>query len=153
MAFADRTLFFSGRSGTPQAITATAISEDVISGLFDTGATLHNQSTALDHNVEPATVPIVIQVTTTFATNTSLTVTLESDSAAGLDSSPTVHWTSGAIAVASLVAGYHFLIDYLPAVTNYGAFIGLRYTIGGSNATAGAIYAAIHDRTTNNLWV
>ena len=142
----DSTLIFSD----DQDITATAISENVVQNLTPTPATLHNQPAALTSPVEAGSVPIAIQVTETFADNTSLTVTLESDSAAGLDSSPTVHWSSGAIPVADLVAGYQFSLDHLPR-GNYGAYTGLRYTIGGSNATAGQIHAAIQDRGQSNL--
>ena len=124
-----------------QAITATAISTNVI----DLGArgTPYDAAAALIGDIgKGVKIPILVQVTTTFATLTSLTVTLESDSVAGLSSSPVVAWSSGAIAAASLVQGYQFLIDVVPnGIT--GRYLGLRYTVGGSNATAGNITAGI----------
>ena len=135
-----------------QAVTATAISANVI----NTGADLSagavpgaargrgipvGQSAALPNQIFRAGTPILIKVTTTFATLTSLTVTLESSAAAGLTSA-TTHWSSGAIAAATLVQGYAFKIQHVPEA-DYLQYVGLRFTVGGSNATAGTIHAEI----------
>lgn len=122
-----------------QAITATAISEDVLE--FPDNDTIPGEAAAYPRDLGLREIPIVVQVTETFATLTSLTVTLESSAAAGLTSA-TTHWTSGAIPVASLIAGYEFKIPHIPRGTML-KYLGLRYTVGGSNATAGKITATI----------
>lgn len=124
-----------------QAVTATAISENVVK-INDAG-TVFGESAAISRNPGAGNeIPLLIQVTEDFATLTSLTITLETSAAAALTSA-TVLASSGAIAVADLVAGYRpnftrvfpdgVLLDY----------VGLRYTVTGSNATAGKISAAI----------
>lgn len=123
-----------------QAITATAVSTNI----YDSGAngTVYGASSAIarDHG-KGNPIPFLIQVTENFATNTSLTITLETDDNASF-SSATVVATTGVIAVASLVAGYQAQINYIPLRTNERYFR-LNYTIGGSNATTGKITAGI----------
>lgn len=124
-----------------QAVTATAISTNVL----DLGAngTVYGESAAIPLNLGAGReIPFLIQVTEDFATLTSLTISIESDSAAGLGSSPTVHYASEAIPVASLVAGFKLPIRWMP-VGVLGRYLGLRYTVGGSNATTGKITAAL----------
>lgn len=124
-----------------QAVTATAISENVIAWP-DTG-TVHGEAAAMSRDLGAGNpLPIMIQVTEDFATATSVTISIESDSVAGLSSSPTVHATTGAIPIATLVAGYKIPIRFVPDGT-MGKYLGLRYTIGGSNATAGKFSAAV----------
>lgn len=123
-----------------QAVTATAISENVLD-LRATG-TVYKAGSALTRDLGPGDpIPILVQVTETFATLTSLTITLETSDAANLTSSR-VHASSGAVAAASLVAGYKFPVIYLPLGPHL-RYLGLRYTVGGSNATAGKIKAGI----------
>ena len=84
-------------------------------------------------------VDILVRVTTTFATLTSLTVAVqECDTESG--SYATVASTA-AIPAASLVKGYEFKLNYLPRVTK--PYVKLLYTVAGSNATAGKIFAAL----------
>lgn len=133
----------------PQALTATAISENVVdlgplgsntpaagasaNSVRDIGAgeDLHLSilvSTTLDSSGEAAT----------------LTATLESDSAVGLDSAPVVHWTSGSIAEASLAAGY-WVAKGIPIPPGaYKRYLGLRFTVGTENFTSGAVKAWVH---------
>lgn len=123
-----------------QAVTATAISENVIA--WNDLSTPPYESGAPDRNLGAGTpIPILVQVTEDFATLTSLTITLESSAAAGL-TSPTVHFSTGAIAAADLVAGYYVGIRFIPDGT-MGKYLGLRFTVAGSDATAGKITAAV----------
>lgn len=132
----DATLTFS----EDQAVTATAISTNVVK-LVDAGTVPH-EAAAIARNLgagEP--LPLLIQVTEDFATLTSLTITLETSAAAGL-TSPTVLATTGAIAAASLVAGYKPSLRFFPEGELLD-YVGIRYTVGGSNATAGTVTAAL----------
>lgn len=132
----DRQTMFSDQ----QAITATAVSTNV----YDFGATgtVVGQSAALsyDHG-SGGYIPLLIQVTEAFATLTSLTVTVETDDNEAF-SSATIIATTQAIPVATLVAGYVFQLTAIP-IRSAERFIRLRYTVGGSNATAGKITAAV----------
>lgn len=86
---------------------------------------------------------LVIQVDTTFVGATAtITFELRSDSVAALTTSPTTHVTTGAIAVATLVAGYQRVIP-LPQDLTYEAYIGMWETVATANVTAGAISAFI----------
>ena len=109
-----------------QAITATAVSTNII----DLGD-------AKDHAVGQM-LPLNVMVVANFASNTSLTVALQTDDNSGFSSATVVSQT-GAVPVATVVAGYTFTL----AVPFEGLerYIRLNYTIGGSNASAGAITA------------
>lgn len=124
-----------------QAITATAISANVIPWEA-TGSAPYE--TALTRNLGSGTpIPILIQVIEAFATLTSLTITIETADNAALSSGAVVLASSGAIPVASLVAGYRpSFTRFVPDAT-MKEYFGLRYTVGGSNATAGRITAAV----------
>lgn len=131
----DKTLTFSEN----QAITATAISTNVIE--FPDNGIVRYEAAAIARNLGPGNeLPLVIQITETFNTLTSLTITLESSAAAGL-TSPTVHWTQ-TIALASLTAGTKAAIRILPDGV-LGKYLGLRYTVTGTNPTLGKITAAL----------
>lgn len=122
-----------------QAITATAISENVI----DLGApgTPYDAAAPLNQDVgKGAPIPVLIQVTEAFATLTSLTITVEVSAAAGL-TSPQVLATE-TIAVADLIAGKQTYLQVLPNGADL-RYLGVRYTVNGSNATAGKITAGI----------
>jgi hypothetical protein len=75
---------------------------------------------------------------TTFAGGTSLAVSLVSDDNSAL-SSPTIHFTSAAIALAALVAGFEFKVEAPPGL--YERFIGVVYTIVGTMSGGSAISA------------
>ena len=71
---------------------------------------------------------------------TTLTITLESDDNASL-SSPTVHFSTGAIAFASFAtAGTRLVTVRLPHGA-YQRYVGLRYTVASGPLTAGAFDA------------
>lgn len=119
-----------------QAITATAISTNVIDLRQPSGAP------ALVDNGIPggAGLWLVVQTIQAFNTLTSLTITLESDSAAGLATAPVVHFSTGAIALASLTANTILARVPLPSAS-YKRFLGLRYTVTGTNPTQGSLLA------------
>lgn len=88
----------------------------------------------------------VIQVDTAI-TGTTSTVQwqLASDSTANLATSKTVHADTGAIAEATLVAGYQIAIP-LPLAATYERYLGIWQTVGTNNLSAGKINAFItHD--------
>lgn len=122
-----------------QAVTATAISENVIDlgvlGVTYDGVQLQRREGTCQH------VGVLVQVTEDFATLTDLTITIECDSVAGLSSSPSVLF-SQTIPVAELVAGKKIAYSILPNDIDQ-RFLGVRYTVGGSAATAGQITAGI----------
>lgn len=125
-----------------QAITATAISENVLQ--WPANGTVPYDAAAITRNLgRGVPIPMMMLVSTTFATLTSLTITLETADNAALSSGAVVLATSGAIPAASLVQGFRPTFgQWLPSATMKD-FFGLRYTVGGSNATAGAIWAAL----------
>lgn len=123
-----------------QAVTASAASTNYID-LLATG-TPYGGASALDRDLgKGKKIPIHIQVTTAFATLTSLKVAVQVDDNTSFSSATTVLETE-AIAAASLVAGYVFNIDTIPLKTNE-RYVRLYYTVAGSDATAGAIWAGV----------
>lgn len=124
-----------------QVITATAISTNVI--LWPTNGIPYGDAAALTRNLGDGTpIPLLMLVTEAFATLTSLTITVETSASADLSSS-TVLASSGAIAAAALILGYRpTFTRFLPHGTML-AYLGLRYTVGGSSATTGKITAAL----------
>lgn len=112
-----------------------AIGNAIIGDVIDRQA---NTNTLIDLGTgEP--VYLVIQVATAFVGGTT-DLALRSDSVAALTASPTTHWTSGAIAAATLVAGYTIVVA-LPMQMTYERFLGIWETVAGANVTAGAINA------------
>jgi len=122
-----------------QAVTATAISTNVVD--LGVAGTPYGAAAALNQDKGKGTpVPILVQVTEDFATLTSLTVTVEVSAAAGL-TSPVV-LASEVIPVADLVAGKQTFMQCLPNGADL-RYLGVRYTVTGSNATAGTITAGV----------
>lgn len=116
-----------------QAVTATAISTDQT----DRGAqaTLDNPAVDLGTGED---VYFVLSVGQTFTGLTSLQADFVSDTNANLTTAPVVHVSTGAIPVASLVAGYIYAVK-LPA-GSYKRFLGVKYTVVGTG-TAGTVDA------------
>jgi hypothetical protein len=84
---------------------------------------------------------LVIQVDTTFVgVGATVQFQLCSDSTADLATSKTVHWDSGAIALATLVAGYRVCAICLPS-GSYERYLGLWETVAVANVTAGKVNA------------
>lgn len=123
--FCDATAMNTGGAGTY-----------VIGDVIDLGA---NGTLKDIGNGRP--VYFVAQVTTTFvgATNTT-NLQLVSDSVVALTTSPTVHWQSGATAVASWVAGYRFCVA-LPVEKRYERYMGVQHITAVAALSAGAIDA------------
>ena len=87
-------------------------------------------------------IPLFIKVNTDFATLTSLTVSATFAATEGGTYYP--HLSTAAVVLASLVKGYQFPMQYVPAVEVKDIpWMKLLYTVGGSNATAGNITAAL----------
>jgi len=125
-----------------QAITTTAISTNVIN-LGATGIVPREGSVIARNLGAGVPLPILAQVVETFATLTSLTVTLETSDSADLSAS-TVLATTVAIPAASLVAGFNLggALRYMPSA-EIKTYLGMRYTVVGTTATAGKMTVAI----------
>lgn len=119
-----------------QAVTATAISANVIDTLVTTGAAASAQGTytvtnaSLDLGQDNEPMFLVIQAAAAFGGTGNITVSLESSAAVGLGSA-TVHYTGPAIAVATFTAGYRYATIALPH-GDYLRYVGLRYTCSGT---------------------
>mgnify|MGYP005610438501 CR=1 FL=1 len=115
-----------------------AIGNAIIGDVIDLKSPTTAPNTLVD--IESSDLYLVIQVDTTFVGATSTTTfELASDSTANLATSKTVHYSTGAIPVATLVAGYT-IATHLPA-GNYERYLGLWETVATANVTAGKINA------------
>ena len=110
-----------------QAVTATAISENVI----DLGAA--NQDVG---NGEQMFLVIQCDTTATAAGAATVDFSIESDSTVDLATSPTVHSSTGAIGKAALVAGMDAVVLPLPPA-DYERYLGVRSTVATGPLTAG----------------
>lgn len=121
-----------------QAVTSTAISANV----YDTNAVAGPNTTQDIGNGEDLYLVVQTQTACTDSgSDATLTITLESDSVVGLSSSPTVHYSSGALAFATFSpAGTQLVAVRLPAGT-YKRYLGVRYTVASGPLTAGAFDA------------
>lgn len=135
MIFDERTEFCDATSAI------LAIGNAIIGDVVDLGATPTLRNTG---NGEP--IYLVLQVATTFVgAGATVQFQLASDSTANLATSKTVHWDSGAIALATLVAGYTKVV-VLPSEHTYERYLGLWETVATADVTAGAINAFLtHD--------
>jgi hypothetical protein len=146
MAYVDTQLEFSDS----QAVTSTAISTNVIDTSVMTGVggtTLGTISAANStHDLGQTNEPLYLVVqTAVLCTDTSsdatLTITLESDTAAALNSANVVHFSTGAMAFATYAtAGTRVVTIALPQAA-YKRYVGLRYTVASGPLTAGAFDA------------
>lgn len=120
-----------------QAITADALSTNVL--LLQENDNVYGASSVQSYDIGRGTpIPIEIVVTETFATLTSLTISVECGAADTLGT----ELASLTIAAAALVKGYRIPITALPAGVN-ARYLGLRYNVNGSDATAGKITAGL----------
>lgn len=122
-----------------QAVTATAISENVID--LGVRGTPYDAAAALNGDVgKGCPVPILAQVVEDFDELTSLTVAIETSDNANLTGSTVL--ASQVIPLADLVAGKQIAVQFLPnGVT--GRYLGLRYTVAGTPPTMGKVTAGI----------
>lgn len=117
-----------------QAVTASAASTNVI----DLGPI----ATGVVRDIgKGKPIPLRIQVTEAFATATSVAFALQVDDNEAFSSPKTV-WSTGAIAVADLVAGKVIVPEFIPRGTDE-RYMRLYYTVAGSNASAGKITAGV----------
>lgn len=127
-----------------QAVTATAVSTNVI----DTGekGTPTWGSVAFAGDIGKGTpIPLEVVITEDFATLTSLTIAVETGAT---DALGTV-LLSQTVAVADLVVGKRLNFKVVPEGVN--RYLGLKYTVTGSNATTGKIKAGISHGGGNNV--
>lgn len=138
------------RFSNAQAITATAVSENVIDlGITSGIPSSANGGGARDIGIgdDPA-MKLLVQVGTAFATLTSLQVALQGavDDGTGAPAAFSTWWTSPAVAAASLVAGARLFDMDMPrppqgiAIPRY---LRLNYIVAGSNASAGTLNSYI----------
>lgn len=134
----DATAIFS----EDQAVTASAASTNIID-LKPTGTVLGAPVARVRDIGKGVPMSILVQTTilATAGGAATLTVTLETDDNSGFASAKTV-WTSLAIPVADLIAGYQFLIDYVPKTTDERYFR-VFYTVATGPLTAGAFTAGL----------
>lgn len=115
-----------------QALTATAISANVIDLRAATGGTA---PATQDEGLTGANESwLVVQAITAAAGGDAaktLTITLESAADAALSSGPVVHFSSGAILGAAITAGATLVRIALPSA-DYKRYLGLRYTVSAA---------------------
>lgn len=120
-----------------QAITATVVSENVID-LGEAG-TPYDAVAALNQDVGKGNpVCFLAQVTEDFDNLTSLEVTIETGATTALGTAV----ASSTVALADLVAGKQFPIQFLPNEINE-RYLGVRYTVVGTAPTTGKMTTGI----------
>jgi hypothetical protein len=131
----DKTLQFSNA----QAITATAVSTNVI----DLGAMgiIKGDTAAIDREIaRNIDIPLLVQVVETFNNLTSLAITVESASDEAFTSPKSI--ALGTMLLADLVAGAKPPFTQFPIGMEH-RYVRLKYTVAGSNPTAGKITAGV----------
>ncbi len=137
-----------GTFSNQQAITASAASTSSID-LGATGTPAPGHTVALKRDIGRGNpVNIRVQVTEAFATCDSLKVAIQTDDDTAFGSVVTVLETE-AIAAASLTVGYVFNLQWIPRNTDE-RYLRLYYTIAGSNATTGKVFAAVVESAQDN---
>lgn len=135
-----------------QALTATAISTYVYDTLpsggsinaGDTGGPTANTTTNFGAG---KTMYLYIWVHTVLDSSgeaATLTATLES-SADTSNGTPTVHWSSGSIAEATLATGYWIAKGVQVPPGTYKRYLCINYTVGTENFTSGKVSAWLSD--------
>ena len=123
-----------------QAVTVTAISTNVLDLTQGYGSlTTIDIGTGED-------MYLVVNVLAAFTAGGAATMVVEllSDSTENLATSPTTHWTSATIAVATLVAGYEICkIKIPPAPPMYERYLGVRYTVATGPMLTGTVDAIL----------
>jgi hypothetical protein len=123
-----------------QAITATAISENVIA--VPARGTVPYESAPMGIQWGAGTpLPMLAQVVEDFDNLTSLKVSLETSDNADLSAS-TVLAETGAIPLADLIAGKQLGFNYFPSI-QLSDYVGMRFTVTGTNPSQGKVTVAI----------
>jgi hypothetical protein len=126
-----------------QAITVTANSSNVIDTMPSGGP---NVKAGIGDG-QGAT--LFAQVVTAFAGGTSLQIQLVSADDAALSTNPIVHYDTGAIALAALVAKARLIAVDLP-YGKYRRYLGLKYTVVGTMSAGTLLAALVEDLQTLN---
>lgn len=111
---------------TGQGITATAISSNVMDLRQPNGA-----PALVDNGIIGGDLWLVVIAQTAAAGGDAaktLTITLESDSAAGMATAPVVHYSTPAILGSAITAGATLVRILMPSA-DYKRFLGVRYTV------------------------
>ena len=133
MIFDDRLEFCDATSAVLN------IGNAIIGDVVDLKSPSISPNTLVD--IEGIDLYLIIQVDTTFVGATSTTkFELVSDSTADLATSKTTHFSTAAIPVATLVAGYVVCCVKLPS-GSYERYLGIWETVATANVTAGKINA------------
>jgi len=146
----DVNTIFSGAiaaNGTrsAQAITATANSTNVL----DTRLNGSGSPATADLGIVEDTLWLVVLVVQAFNTLTSLQIDLVSDSNSNLATSPVTHF-SKTVLLAGLTAGATVVRVQLPS-DDYKEYLGLKYTVNGSNPTQGSVLAFLTPVPARNI--
>lgn len=125
-----------------QAVTATAISTNVID-LFagTTSGAVNNTLRDIGSGQDVYLVVITQTAITDASSDATLVVSLESDSTENLATSPTVHFTTAAMAFADYSPAGTVLVAVKLPFGDYERYLGIRYTVASGPFTAGAIDA------------
>lgn len=120
--------------GDAYSLVGTAASTYVLGDVIDLGATPTTRNLG---DGEP--IYLVCQIDTAVAASggaANVTFKIVSDSVSTLDSSPTVHYATAAIAKGTLIAGYLVFAVALPH-GDYERYLGVTFTPDTNNTTAG----------------
>jgi hypothetical protein len=139
-----------------QALTATAISTNVYDLLPSGGAINSGDTGGPTANTTvniAAGKPLYLYIWVSTVLDSAgeaatLTATVES-SATTTNGSPTVHWTSGSVAEATLATGYWVAKGVVLPPGDYKRYICINYTVGTENFTSGNISAWLSDSPFN----
>lgn len=123
-----------------QAITATAASTNTID--LKAAGTPYGGNALVRDIGKGCDLPLAVTVTETFNNLTSLTISVETDDNSSFSSAATV-FTTPAIPLASLVAGYQVpMLAEIPEGTKE-QYVRLKYTVAGTAPTTGKVWAGI----------
>jgi hypothetical protein len=126
-----------------QAVTSTAISTNVVDLAPLGNGVGTNTVRDIGSGEDVYLIVRTVQAATDSGSDATLTVTLESDSTENLATSPTVHFSTGALAFAAFsTAGAQICAIKLPA-GNYERYVGVRFTVASGPLTAGTFDAFI----------
>jgi hypothetical protein len=124
-----------------QAVTATAISTNVVD-LYPLGNSIGTNTTRdIGTGEDIYLVVTTEQAATDSGSDATLTVTLESDSTENLATSPTVHFSTGALAFAAFSPAGTVVANVKLPAGSYERYLGVRYTVASGPLTAGTFNA------------
>jgi hypothetical protein len=120
-----------------QAVTSTAISTNVVDLAPLGNGVGSNTVRDIGSGEDVYLIVRTVEAATDSGSDATLTVTLESDSTENLATSPTVHFSTGALAFAAFSpAGAEVAKIKLPA-GDYERYVGVRFTVGSGPLTGG----------------